>query len=1192
MFGGSDEKTPLKRTKTFVRTYMPPDARRKIRYEFAEPVNTTTAYEASIDKFDYLIVFPFTEHKGPHIKPVIDRGTGEGEERISWGACKDIWKKVVTGTDDEKDEKVAHLKKFWKKRAGSSPEDGDYIRTKAWYTIAREAIIDELTTKSGLQCKLTSNGKFVFCRIRAPIKLLEMQADKVDYKLEFRPEIDPGSEDFFNKELLVRDENGELKKEAVEKEEMESELSRDEAMEILERLYKCGKIPPNELGIKEPDENQAMWTNRVHALERIADRVPVFNKYPCYGPFTTAEAKRYLFQPYSSVRGKTIFRSKDRMFLTRSLIDSFFNLEMLSYEGVLSPNGLIPLHDANRGEKLTIEVLSRRWVRFWQGKANEVGAPCVTHEAYAESKELFWGLRPFAQPLGDIREYFGEKIALYFAWLGFYTFALIVPLGLGLGMYGIEIIRGYVDVEDGYDWYLYGYYIFIVCWAEIYRACWARENLAINLMWGTRGFEKTEATRPEFRPEALERSFVTNEHEPTYPEWKRRFFSLVSYSVIVWVVVLDLVFIGSIFLGEYILITYYPWMDKWWMIWASSAAQAVASLIAAKLFPFYAILLNDTENYATQTDYDDAFIVKVATFQIINCYFAGVFTIFGKEYVFDDCLDSCLDDLRVLLYMIVACRTFWSLGTFIIPWTKSCMGPALEKNKISCSAECIDTFLCNQCCPKRDCCGTDCTNCCSKLCCAKIKNKLDEESMGGAQGGAGGGESTNLVDDTEDDSQFMEELNRDIYDGVFYGYSEVALQFGYVCLFSIALPIFPAIALGENWVKVRVDAYKLCDLCRRPPVQICEDIGNWQGFMNLMAVLGIVCSVGIVVFAGPNFESLDFYDKLVLFLGAEQLIVLLTWFLPLIFFWPAWLGVEFDMNPEPDWICQEIDRQDFIVDKFINATVDNDGALTLDAIKGQISDHIDVDAINLYDLRKNITFSEDEYREMEKLEAERRRWNRDLKTAKEQLQVVYKQETFNEIAGVGETKSGLPLGRLNIRLIQIEKLIGGDNFDFNPNSKIKIRISIRGLRAGSGDVVPKLGPRGDSTTVQLDGGKAVLNTSLGPYAPIKTIDAEIVFYVIDCLGGDAIVAVGSVKLRELQEQTPVDKTLSLRVMQKDGTIGNTGDCRPRLFCTLTFQYSKVVPLRNKIYFAQDKLRGIEKELVSIKAGTAKKEEEE
>jgi hypothetical protein len=1179
MFGGSDENTPLKRQRKFVRTYMPPDARRKHRFEFEEPTNTTTAYEASIDKYDYLVVFPFTEHKGVHQKPKLEDGdTDPDHERIKWEECRNIWKKIVTGTDEERDLKLEHLSKFWKKRTGSVPEDTDQIRKKAWYTIAREAIIDELTTKSGLQCKLTTNGKQVFCRIRAPIKLLELQADVSNYKLQFRPEIDPGSAEFFNRELLLRDENGDFKLEAVELKELEQELSKDEAMEILERLYKCGKIPPNELGIKE-SENQIMWSNRVHALERIADRVPIFNNFPCYGPFTVDDAKRYLFQVYSSVRGKTLFRAKDRLFLTKGVLDRFFNLEMLSQDGVVERNGVIPLHDANRGEKLTIEVLGRRWVRFWEGKANEVGTPYVTHEAYAEDKELWFFLRPFAQPLADVRDYFGEKIALYFAWLGFYTMALIVPLGLGLAMYGIEIIRGSEDVYDGYDWYLYGYYIFLVAWAEIYRACWKRENQAANLIWGTEGFEKTESVRPEFKCDKIERSYISNEHEPTYPDWKRRLFSIVSYSIIVWLVILDLIFIGAIFLGEYILITYFPWMAKWWMTWASSAALAIASLVAAKIFPEYAVMLNSSENHRTQTEYDDSFITKVATFQIINCYFAAAFTIFAKQYVFDDCLDTCLNDLRVLLYVIVACRTFWSLATLVIPWTKSTFG----WHKIECNSDCCDRKVCNPMCCKK-CYALDCQNVCSKLCCSGKKSSIGDEESGRA-------ESANLVDDTEDDLQFMEELDREVFEGVFYGYADTALQFGYVCLFSVALPILPAIAMGENWVKLRVDAYKLCELCRRPPVMICEDIGNWQAFMDLMAVLGILSSVGIIVFPGPNFSGLGFWSKLVLFLAAEQGILLFTVALPSFFYVPAFLG-EFDMNPEPDWIVQERDRQDFIANKFINATSDLGDSLTLDGIKGKVTDNIDVDSINLYDLRKNITISEEEYREMEKLEAERRKWNRDLKTAKDQLQAVYKQETFNEISGVGETKTGLPLGRVNIRLIQIEKLAKGENFDFNANTKIKVRVNIRGLRAGSGDVVPKLGPRGDSASLQLDNGKVVMNTSLGPFAPVKTIDAEIVFYIIDCLAADAIVAVGSVKLRELQDQNPVDKTLSLKVMQKDGTIGNTGDCRPRLFCTLTFQFSKVVPLRNKIYFAQDKLRAIEKDLVALKSGTKRKEEGE
>lgn len=47
------------------------------------------------------------------------------------------------------------------------------------------------------------------------------------------------------------------------------------------------------------------------------------------------------------------------------------------------------------------------------------------------------------QPLDHIKEYFGVKIALYFAWLGFYTYMLIPAsiVGLIVFLYGAITIN-------------------------------------------------------------------------------------------------------------------------------------------------------------------------------------------------------------------------------------------------------------------------------------------------------------------------------------------------------------------------------------------------------------------------------------------------------------------------------------------------------------------------------------------------------------------------------------------------------------------------------------------------------------------------------------------------------------------------------------------------------------------------------
>lgn len=47
-------------------------------------------------------------------------------------------------------------------------------------------------------------------------------------------------------------------------------------------------------------------------------------------------------------------------------------------------------------------------------------------------------------------------------------------------------------------------------------------------------------------------------------------------------------------------------------------------------------------------------------------------------------------------------------------------------------------------------------------------------------------------------------------DDVFDDYTMSLIQFGYVALFSAAFPLAPLLAMINNLVQTRVDAYKLC----------------------------------------------------------------------------------------------------------------------------------------------------------------------------------------------------------------------------------------------------------------------------------------------------------------------------------------------------------------------------------------------
>jgi len=1143
-----------------------------VRYEPEETISYTTSYEASIDKFDYLITFPLTEHRGAHKSPIFSKSKAGAAEasmgdslnrlnifeknRISWAQIKEMWSQVAFGTDEDKDLAVEELSRFWTRRTGSTPEDQDLIRLKAWQTVAREAILEKLTITSGLQCKLTANSDFIFCRVRAPIKLLESQADKIGYRLQLRDEIDPGSDEFWNRELLRRDDNTGLSEYiAVELEEEKKQYSQEEAIKILERLYKAGKISPYELGIK--DETQAQWSLRIHALERIIDKVPVFNKYPAYADFKSAPEKRHLYNTYSTVRGRTLFRSKDRLCLTKSIMDGHFDLEKLTQGGVVS--AIMALHDANRGEKITKDILRKRWVGFYKADALEVGCPFVTHPSYNEDAACPALWRPFAQPLAEIRDYFGEKIALYFAWLGYYTCALSVLFCFSIALYVVILHRGKSDLKNERDWFAYLYFIVLIVWSEIFQRSWHRENAAVKVKWGTDGFTGVEEVRPQFHGVGpLVRSAVDNNKMAVFPHEIRLARAMTSYCIILLLIAVNLGIIFSVYYGEYLLIKGYPHLKgNLWLVWGQACAHAFILQTNAILFPKFVANLNDWENYRTATDYENALIIKTLVFQVTNNFAAATFTTFGKGYVFDDCAGgSCIGDLRILLLAIIFVRmamTFWQLF--------SSMVYRLTDNLIDSASKGLDAVGVG---------GGD----------------EDEDGEGGEAVREEKTKLINLAEESGDDIEFQEETKLTDYQGTFNSYSESALQFGFVSLFSVAMPLLAVYALFENFFLIRVYAWRLCALHRRPHVIVAEDIGGWDFFIHFLSYMGVIWGCGIIVFAGPNFQNEAGVNKIIIFLSSVLVLCMFK------------VAVSAVVPQVPEWVRDLKQRNQFVYKKYIHS-YDNDINEELNGVKGVIADHVDVDALNLYDLRKNTRVTEEEYVEMGRLEAKRRVLMKEIRLAKEHLQLVYKTEIFNENTGIGETKHGLPLGRLSVKLIQIEGLMGegledlltsnspqkGGFFSGSNSQKIVVNINIRAIRKGA-SAARDFGVLARSEILILNDGCVKIDQIMGPYAPIQTIDAEVVFSVLNVNEDYASIAMAVISLRELQDQVAQDLVLPLKVRLPSGKIISPG----RLFLNIQFQFSKVLPLRRRIYEEQGRLREVEHDLALLKAGKAPKKQ--
>ncbi|CAN0128834.1 unnamed protein product, partial [Ectocarpus fasciculatus] len=89
-----------------------------------------------------------------------------------------------------------------------------------------------------------------------------------------------------------------------------------------------------------------------------------------------------------------------------------------------------------------------------------------------------------------VNSYFGPYIGIYFAWLRFYTKALLIPTVGGVFLFVDQMRTGSPDSP-----LLPIFCILIMVWVALFLDVWRRRNNEIAFRWGVDGVEDEELMR-------------------------------------------------------------------------------------------------------------------------------------------------------------------------------------------------------------------------------------------------------------------------------------------------------------------------------------------------------------------------------------------------------------------------------------------------------------------------------------------------------------------------------------------------------------------------------------------------------------------------------------------------------------------------------------------------------------------------
>lgn len=254
----------------------------------------------------------------------------------------------------------------------------------------------------------------------------------------------------------------------------------------------------------------------------------------------------------------------------------------------------------------------------------------------------------FHIPVGPIRKYFGEQIGFYFAFLQFYSAALLVPAICGVAFFIWQAVTEKIDIAG-----LPAFALLVSIWATLFLELWKRKESIYKYKWGMAKFTEKEEPRPQFHgtwvPSPVDGRLV--EAFPTYQKVLRVF---MGQSIAVFCALLATAAAGGLLYARSVWILLSPG-NRLQLQVAAAVLNALQVQIGNILYKRIAAWLNEWENYRTETEYENALIFKAFMFEWVNSYATLIYIAFFKRIdKSTGCPgeEFCMDELRVQLGMV------------------------------------------------------------------------------------------------------------------------------------------------------------------------------------------------------------------------------------------------------------------------------------------------------------------------------------------------------------------------------------------------------------------------------------------------------------------------------------------------------------------------------------------------------------